>query len=249
MKLIPGLLVLGFALPLGMLHAALRSQPEDQIVVAGDTGRSRSQIFRDSSPTWYWVYEGLAQGQSFVATGTDVETLRLRVAQLNDATPEAPLEVEIRSPNLRVVYVCGSIRPDEPGREFRWIAARLDHRSTLEKGKPYVLLLHSKATRHNTPWLINAVFKDLYPSGRHLGYADDLFFSLSFSSGAELHVGPATTEQATLPTNSGRKGGVPMLTAPALQFGGRSRPAIATHDPLGPIPSAYKISGEGLTAP
>lgn len=249
MKFISGLLVLGLALPLGALHASLRSQREDQIVVSGDIGPAKSQIFRDSSPTWYWVYEGVAQGQGFVAAGTQVDTMRLRIAHLNDAKPEAALEVEIRSPNLRALYVRGTIRPEEAGREFRWAAVQLDHRAPLEKDKPYVLLLHSKATRHNAPWLINAAFKDLYPSGRHLGYADDLFFSLSFSSGADLHVGPATTVEATLPMNSGRTGGAPMPTTPTLQFGGRSRPAIAASDPLGPIPSAYKVNAEALMTP
>jgi hypothetical protein len=244
MKLLPALLVLGFALP---LHAALRLSHEERL--ASGEQPSKSQIFRNSSPSWYWVYEGVAQGESFVASGTQVEALRLRVAQLNDASPEAPLEVEIRSPNLRATYVRGSIRPDEAAREFHWAAAQLDHCAPLEKGKPYVLLMHSKTTRHNAPWLINAVFKHVYPSGRHLGYADDLFFSLSFSSGTDLHVGPATTEEPCLPTNSGRKGGVSVPTAPTLQHGGRTRPAIAASDPLGPIPSAYRVSTEALMTP
>ena len=249
MKPSPEFLVLIFALPLSALHAALGSEYEDNIIASVNAQPLKSQIFRDSSPSWYWVYEGVAQGQSFVATGTAVETLHLRVAQLNDASPEAALEVKVRSPDLRALYVCGTIPPDEAAREFRWAAARLDHRGPLEKGKSYVLLMHSKETRHNAPWLVNAVFKDLYPSGRHLGYADDLYFFLSFSSGAELHVGPSTTAAPCVPTNSGRKGGMPMPTAPTLGFGGRSRPAIAAHDPLGRIPEAHKINAETLMAP
>ena len=52
----------------------------------------------------------------------------------------------------------------------------------LTKGNTYVLLLQSKNTRHDAPWLINAIFQNVYPEGRHLGYEDDLFFSLSYAS-------------------------------------------------------------------
>jgi hypothetical protein len=242
MKLIPGFLALALGLPLSALHGSQQQYSSEPI----DSRPSMSRTYSALSPSWYWVYEGVAHGQTFVATGTQIEALQLRVARLNDGTPQGALQVEVRSSDLRVMYVRGTIAASAAGREFRWTGVQMEQRASLEKGKSYVLLIHSKATRHNAPWLINSIFEDVYPSGRHLGYTDDLFFSLSFSSGTELHVGPPTSGRSTIPVNSGRKGGTPVPTTPALRFGGQSLPVIARYDPLGPIPSA--LSAEALTS-
>jgi hypothetical protein len=208
----------------------------------------KSQIYPRSSDGWYWVYEGVAQGQTFVAVSARVETLRLRIARLNDSQPAAPLEVEIRSKDLQEIYVHGVIRPKDVTREFRWAAVELDHRALLRKGTTYVLLLHSKDTRHDAPWLLNATFEKLYSFGRHLGGADDLFFSLSFACGREVHVGPSSVDSPDLPINSGHKGGVPIPRRPTLTFSGRTRPAVAAHDPLGPIPQGQKVADVDLSS-
>src|SRR5262249_38674510 len=137
------------------------------------------RLHEADSRGWYWAYEGIAQAQSFQATGRDVEALYLRVARLQEV-PAAPLEVEIRDEKLKVTYAQGQVAPTEAGRTFRWARVAFDFQVPLHEGRTYVILLHSRRTSHQNPWLINAKFGNVYPQGRHLGYADDLFFSISF---------------------------------------------------------------------
>ena len=210
--------------------------------------------FEGRSAGWYWVYEGVAHAQSFVATGREVSSLHLRVARLNARQPLAPLEVEVRDVSLREVFLQGQIRPQEAGRTFRWVPATLKYRAPLQGGKTYVLLLKSRTTRHDAPWLVNAMFRNLYPHGRHLGWTDDLFFALSFGNGTGLRVGLPLSTEPTLPLNSGLKGGAPKPGVPTLSFGGFSCPPVAARDPLGPVPLGRPAGimareGESPTAP
>src|SRR5438067_1752034 len=81
--------------------------------------------------------------------------------------------------------------------------AQLSWSTPLEAGRSYALVLHSAGTGHEAPWLVNAAFGDRYPGGRHLGYADDLLFGLTFADGPGVVVGPAG-DDCVRPLNSGR---------------------------------------------
>lgn len=205
------------------------------------------QNYEASSPGWYWVYEGVAQGQTFRATGTDVDKLQLRVAQLNQQSPTGDLEVEIRDRTLKEIYLKGTIPASEATRDFRWLSVRVEHAVALEKGAIYVLLLHSRNTARHCPWVVNAIYRDLYPEGRHLGYGDDLFFQLSYRNGDTLRVGPSGNEHFVRPLNSGFAGGPPMRQPPTL-LSPKVVPAVATKDPLGLVPSARIIGSAGAAA-
>lgn len=206
------------------------------------------RLHQTDSRGWYWAYEGIAQAQTFHATGRDVEALYLRVARLQ-GLPAAPLDVEIRDEKLKVIYAQGQIAPTDAGRNFRWAQVALDFQVPLQKGRTYVILLHSRRTSHQTPWLINARFGDVYPQGRHLGYADDLFFSISFTSGADLHVGPSFAVPGQLPIGLGKAGDPSTSKTPALSFAGQTCPRIARNDPIGPIPEGRKITGKTMPHP
>jgi hypothetical protein len=82
----------------------------------------------------------LAHGQTFCATGTIVEKLRLRVAQLTDQQPAAPLEVEIRSPDLRTFLVHGLIQPREASRYFQGVSVRFNFSQHQRQRDPRVWL-------------------------------------------------------------------------------------------------------------
>jgi len=215
-------------------------RPAEGLIPSRRLETAQAQVFEGRSAGWYWVYEGVAHAQSFVANGEQLQALRLRVARLNPRQPAAPLEVEVRDTTLRQVYARGLIPPAVTGRAFRWAAAELVTFSPLERSQRYVLLVHSCGSRHDAPWLVNATFHDLYPEGRHLGYTDDLFFALSFRDGSSLGVGPASDADFTLPINSGRRGGAPRPGRPTLSFGGWTCPQVAASDPLGPIPEASR---------
>ena len=160
-------------------------------------------------PGWHWVYGTIAHAQSFEATGAEVTAVRLRVAQLNANRPAGPLEVEIRDPKLQTIFVRGTISPKVLGRDFRWQPVTITHTAPLTPGQKYALLMHSQDTRNTGPWVVNAIYQDVYPSGQQWALAhEDFFFELEFKSARGVRVGPAgdNTSLAT-PINSGADGG------------------------------------------
>ena len=163
----------------------------------------------------------------------------LRPAQLNAARPAAELHVEIRDPSLRTLYAQGRIGTEPLDREFRWLPVDFSYRAPLTAGVGYVLLLSSAGTEHTAPWIINAVYQDVYPDGRHLGYADDLFFRMTFEV-EELWVGPGANADLVVPFNSGMKAAPRKNGAVALSA---RFPAVreAAKDPVGPLPRADKV--------
>lgn len=131
------------------------------------------------------------------------------------------------------------IRSEDSDRTFRWLAAEWSYRAFLIPGQRYVLLLHSPDTQHKAPWVVNATYWDVYPNGRHLGYADDLFFAVAFEV-AEIHVGPPRNAAFDIPLNSGRQGG-PATRRPTALSAQQPRPHVADRDPIGPIPYGVKV--------
>jgi hypothetical protein len=166
--------------------------------------------FEGDSSGWHWVYGGIAHGQTFQATGRRIQSLRLRVARLNSRRPAAPLEVEIRDLTLRHVYARGIIPVEQAERTFAWRDVQLSHRAPLTRGQAYVLFFHSQDTANRAPWVVNAIYEDLYPQGTHLGYpTEDFFFRLTFADGWPIHVGPRGRSGAAVPISSGSQGGTP----------------------------------------
>lgn len=214
-----------------------------------DSAAAPARIYEADSRGWYWVYEGIAQAQSFKACGQKLEGLHLRVARLS-TLPSAPLDVEIRGHDLKIVYAHGQIAPRQAASKFAWAEVVFDYLAPLQEGKTYVLLLHSRSTDHSSPWVINAHFRDTYPDGRHLGYADDLFFAISFASGASLQVGPSFALPGPQPLGFGKLRGGPCADKkPTLSFGGRVCPNIARNDPFGPIPQGCRITVKTQSRP
>jgi hypothetical protein len=236
-----GVVLAGIIGSLGSLQGAIRPPDSDCQGEPVATPPVRTHLFEDRSTGWYWVYESVAQAQSFRALGSDIGAIRLRVAQLNEQVPTAPLEIEVRSGDLQKVYLRGSISPEDATLKFQWSAAKLEHKAPLEEGQSYVLLLHSRETHHDTPWLVGAAFRNAFPDGRHLGYPDDLMFSIEFTRCINLVVGPPLNARPEYPIGSGRKGGKAMPTAPALRSASWAQSREARFDPLGPIPAGEKV--------
>jgi hypothetical protein len=155
---------------------------------------------------WDWVYGGIAHGQTFRALGREITSLHIRVAQLNDNRPKADLEVEIRDPDLKKVYARGFISSKVVDREFTWQKVQLKQLAPLQPQSTYIVFFHSQDTTNQGPWLVNQIYKDLYPDGTHPGDDHDHFFRMLFDDDALLHVGPALNAKA-VPINSGNPGG------------------------------------------
>jgi hypothetical protein len=168
----------------------------------------RPAVFEAHSNGWHWVYSRIAHAQTFAATGAKVTSLRLRVAQLSANRPAAPLEVEVRDLKLQVIYLRGAIDPEVLGREFRWQPVALKHVSPLQPGERYVLLFHSRDSKHTGPWAINASYRDVYPHGQHWYTRHEDFFAIDYDRGRSVRVGPDGEKTgARLPLNSGTQGG------------------------------------------
>ena len=233
---IVGTVVLGASGVLAYAAVPERSSPFDGAPPA--TERDAHSIFAARSRGWYWVYESVAHAQSFVARGTRIHGLWLRPAQLNATRPTAPLRVEVRDPHLKQVFAQGLIKAEDIDREFRWMPVELTFRAPLTAGQPYVLLLQSPESSHDAPWVVNAVYKDRYPDGRHLGYADDLLFRMTFEA-HEVRVGPALNVEFDTPVNSGMKG-APARSGATELSARYPRVKEAASDPIGPIPRGLK---------
>jgi hypothetical protein len=236
-------LLIGLVASVCTAQAGLERRSPDRLAPLAPVDRVARQVFEGRSPGWYWVYEGVAQAQTFVARGTRVSGLALRVARLNRNVPDAPLEVEVRDRSLRRIYLHGTIRAEDSALDFRWLAPEVDHAAPLEEGKVYVLLLHSGDTSCVAPWVVNAIYEDLYPDGRHLGHADDLSFSVSFAGGRRVRVGPPWNTPFDRPINSGGRGQTPVRRRLAL-YPLRSSPPADAADPLGAIPPGRKVWGD-----
>lgn len=168
-------------------------------------------VFEAHSNGWHWVYENLAQGQTFKPAGSKIEKLRLRVARMNKNQPAGALEVEIRDAQLKKVYLRGHIPAADSTVEFKWHTVKLDHVADLTESDEYVLIFQSRDTASKACWAVNAVYKDVYPHGQHSQHAtEDFFFEMQFSIRRTLRVGPeddVTDEK--VPINSGNEGGTP----------------------------------------
>ncbi len=192
--------------------------------------------FAGDSNGWHWIYGGLAHGQTFQATGRRIKSLHLRVARLNPTMPAAPLEVEIRDLTLKQVYARGVIPVEQAERDFAWREVQLKHRAPLTREQNYVLFFHSQDTTNRAPWLVNAIYQDLYPHGTHLGNkTEDFFFRLTFADGWPSRVGPPENAKGGTPINSGSAGGTP-LAGPLVLVG------------FGRVPPVKDVPGDGKAA-
>jgi hypothetical protein len=158
---------------------------------------------------WHWVYSTIVHAQTFEATGATVQTLKLRVAQLSGNRPTAPLEVEIRDAKFETIYVHGTIDPGVLERDFRWQLAALKHVAPLKFGETYVLVFHSRANKNTSPWAVNAIYRDVYPLGRHwYNHHEDFFFHIEYREGTSVRVGPKSDDTPMkTPISSGAQGG------------------------------------------
>jgi hypothetical protein len=189
-------------------RALTESESDEVRRRAADILRVIATRYESHSAGWHWIYGSIAHGQTFRATGRTMETMRLRVARLNSSRPTAPLEIEIRDPTMRTVYARGLIEATEAEREFTWRKVRWRHRAALTPEQNYVLFFHSQDTSNKAPWVVNAIYKNLYPDGTHLGYTtEDFFFHLTFSGGRSIHVGPGEKSDLSVPISSGSSGG------------------------------------------
>jgi hypothetical protein len=189
--------------------------------------------FEGRGSGWHWIYGGIAHGQTFQATGRHLQSLRLRVARLNATRSAAPLEVEIRDLTLRRVYARGVIPAEQAERAFAWREVQLGPRAPLAREQTYVLFFHSQDSTSRAPWVVNAIYQDLYPHGTHLGYTtEDFFFRLTFTDGWPIHVGPPTRAEPVVPISSGSTGGGP-APGPLALVG------------FGPVPPAEDAPGGG----
>lgn len=196
---------------------------------AADILRVIATRYEGHSAGWHWIYGSIAHGQTFRATGRTMETLRLRVARLNSSRPAAPLEVEIRDPTMRTVYARGLIETTEAEREFAWRKVRWRHRAALTPEQNYVLFFHSQDTSNKAPWVVNAIYKNLYPDGTHLGYpTEDFFFHLTFTVGRSIQVGPGEKSDLSVPISSGSSGGTKVVGPLALVGFGQLPPGEDT---------------------
>ena len=158
---------------------------------------------------WHWVYSTIAHAQTFEATGATVKSLKLRVAQLSANRPTAPLEVEIRDAKFENIYVRGAIDPAVLERDFRWQPVGLKHVAPLKFGETYVLLFHARANKNTSPWAVNAIYRDIYPFGRHwYNQSEDFFFHIEYHEGTSVRVGPKGDDTPLkTPISSGAQGG------------------------------------------
>lgn len=54
-----------------------------------------------------------------------------------------------------------------------------------------MLLFHARDNTNKSPWVINAIYEDVYPLGRHwYNHNEDFFFDIEFYDGKRLRVGP-----------------------------------------------------------
>jgi hypothetical protein len=171
---------------------------------------------------WHWVYSTIAHAQTFEATGACVKSLKLRVAQLSSQRPTAPLDVEIRDPKLETIYVRGAIDPGVLERDFRWQKVTLKHVAPLKFGETYVLVFHSRANKNTSPWAVNAIYRDIYPFGRHwYTHHEDFFFHLDYHEGTSVRVGPKGDDTPMkTPISSGAQGGAQVEDGGGLRLQG-----------------------------
>jgi hypothetical protein len=170
-------------------------------------------VFDGHSTGWHWVYQDLAHSQTFTATGTGINSLRLRLARLNATKPGDDLTVEVRDPSLAKLYFRGKVPADDSTTDFKWHTVKAAHRADLVEGEEYVLIFHSRGTANTAPWAVNASYKDIYPHGRHgVNTLEDFFFEIAFSNRRTLRVGPEgeRTPDKT-PISSGSNGGTPQV--------------------------------------
>ena len=226
MKRVVLAVILAFLLP---LCSCTHTENKGRISTTSEPQTSLRISYQKDSNGWYWVYQGIAHAQSLLSTGESIQELIIRVAKLNNHTPMAPLEIEARNSSLDIIYAHGSIHPDLATLEFKDISVSFDFLSTLKRDTSYVLIFFSKDTSNISPWIINAIYADIYPEGRHLGYADDFFFIVRYDNESELVIGPKNKKQSVLPVNSGSSGGMPYLK-PLMLSGPAPIPGIAGND-------------------
>jgi hypothetical protein len=170
-------------------------------------------VYEGHSSGWHWVFQDLAHSQTFKSTGGGIESVKLRVARMNDGKPGDDLTVEIRDPSLGKIYFRGTITAEASTREFRWHTVKTAHKAELKEGEQYLLIFHSRGTVNTAPWAVNAIYQDIYPHGQHGVHAhEDFFFEIQFTNRRTLRVGPdgENTKMKT-PINSGNGGGTAQL--------------------------------------
>lgn len=188
------------------------------VLVLQKTGSTR----KDATPSTYKVYDSHFNGwqwvsskfapktQGFKATGSNILSLKLRVASINDFHPRAPLMVEIwdSSSSTDAVtsrYLQGRIDPSVLSKNFRWQKVVIENSRPLKIGANYVLIFSSpNDTETRSRWLVNASYKDTYPDGHGCYSNEDFFFDIGFSDGYSIRVGPsAEGGPMDIPINSG----------------------------------------------
>src|SRR5205814_2152820 len=135
-----GLLDIGPDAVPALRDALARNPSEDCIRRLKSVLQTLHPVFEGHSNGWHWVYQDLAQGQTFKPAGSSIRQLRLRVARMNKNKPAGALEVEIRDSQLKKIYLRGQIPAADSTVEFKWHTVKLDHVADLKEGEEYVLI-------------------------------------------------------------------------------------------------------------
>jgi hypothetical protein len=194
------------------LKEALTKKPSEEVTRrVKQILQTINPVFEAHSNGWHWVYGDMAQGQTFKASGATIRELKVRVARMNRNQPAGDMNIEIRSTDLKKVYLRGSIPAANSTVEFQWHKVKLDHVGDMKEGEEYWLIFHSRGTVGKACWAVNAAYKDVYPHGRFCQHAhEDLFFDMEFTNRRNLRVGPdGENTVQKLPINSGNEGGTP----------------------------------------
>lgn len=199
-----------------------RNPPEESAQRIRKLLQTINPVFEAHSNGWHWVYADMAQGQTFKASGTTIQQLKVRLARMNRNQPAGDMDIEIRSTDLKQIYLRGSVPAANSTVEFQWHKVKLDHVADLKEGEEYWLIFHSRGTVSKACWAVNAAYKDVYPHGRFCQHAtEDLFFDMEFSNRRNLRVGPdGENTLQKLPVNSGNEGGQPGIAQGRLTLAG-----------------------------
>ena len=167
----------------------------------------------DEWTQWHWVYQGIAHAQPFVASGTEIKSLSVRVARfLPERAPSSPLVVEVRDPSLQRVLAKGTVAPSQAQKSFRWVEVVLPaagRAAKLEKDKPYLVIFRSPDTLNEAPWILAEKEPLGLPKDPRDFAARHFACAVQFKDGPEVRFGPAAGAPASTPSGTRTGGGQP----------------------------------------
>ena len=195
---------------------------------------------------WHWIYQGIAHAQPFVAAGTEVKSLMVRVARMiPERPPASALIVEVRDLALGKTLVKGTISPKEVNKNLRWVQVPLAKGAAkLEKGQTYVVLLRSPDSLNDAPWIVAA--RDVAPNKGTVDLTKrELACVVLFRDGGDVRIGPAIGAPDSPPSGTRGGGGQPYtkslvveLDKPLPEAANAPAPASAPPAPAPPKPAA-----------